>query len=301
MTMFVNEKIRSKLSTARGILEKVYVDDISEKNIYQSLEVLKKPKASKRDKGVALFEIVNRVSPKFINSIVARVVNYKTDLLPFPKNIFRFRGKIGNGGMNDVFLLESKDTGTPSWVIKVPHVISEGNNFQHALKENSEYVEISGIFDKVSGLTLPEQSMIIQGPRGGHPVPVIVQKYLGTNFRDIFIGISREKLMQLMANDKLFTESISVFVQIFDTHNDLYEKQLDILGENNLSVVMTLDGPRLLLLDPHYRSSARIEKDKQKDIESRIDYLRSVVDSISKLRDLDSDQDIDLQRVESYH
>ena len=104
--MLGNEKIQAKFATARSILETVYLDDLKEINIHKQLEVLKQLDRRKRDKGVALFEIVKKLSPEFVNSAIASAVSYKTDFLPFSREDFKFRGKIGEGGMNDVFLAD---------------------------------------------------------------------------------------------------------------------------------------------------------------------------------------------------
>ena len=83
-----------------------------------------------------------------------------------------------------------------------------------------------------------------------------------------------------MKNDDYFLQTMHSFIQIFDLHTELYEKQLDIHGIKNLCVVTTKNGPRLLFLDPHYRGSAAIEKDKEKFIRERIEYLKSVINSV---------------------
>ena len=109
-------------------------------------------------------------------------MSYKTDFLPFSREDFKFRGKIGEGGMNDVFLLESKKADIPSWVIKIPHVVKKNDIFQQTLNDKEEYLKISELFKEIPGLVLDEQHMLLHGPRGNKTVPAICKNFYVQSF-----------------------------------------------------------------------------------------------------------------------
>ncbi len=262
-------------SKIRDVLEVAYLDTPRDVKWSDQLNILTSSSARKRDKCIAMLKIVRSLSPRPVTDVIEESMKYRPNLLPFPMSDYAFKGKVGSGGVNNVFLLESKTPDKHSWVIKVPIHGNKKEPLEMASKDRSEYLEIKQYFASIPDLIQDEHGIVIHGPRDGKPTQAVLQKYHCNDFKDIFRSIDKDSLSQLINSDVVFAEQLMKFVDIIENHPELYERQLDVEGMNNLCVVNTQLGPRLLLLDPHYRSSAKIEPEKKKVIEDRIAYLKS--------------------------
>lgn len=276
------ETINNYMDTARGILESVYLDPNKDPGVRRNLQILIEKGQTKRDRGGALLSLVKTYSPEIVNKTIAKAIKYKPEQLPFSPDQFVFRGKVGSGGMNNVFLLESKSPNLPSWVIKIPHRFRKGEIYEQAESTREEYLEISRAFAHIPNLVLGEENLIVHSPRGREPAPAVLQRFMCSEFRDIFNDVSREQLEVLLRDNRPLSHSVGEFIKVFEENPSLFEKQLDIHGDKNLCIVTTVQGPRLLLLDPHYRGTATLEKDKEAIIRERIEYLNSVTESVKR-------------------
>ncbi len=165
----------------------------------------------------------------------------------------------------------------PSWVIKVPKYTKEKDYFLPALKNKKEYDEIFQLLGHIPGLIVPEHTLVINGFRNRKPTSAVIQAFLGSNFRDLFTEVPSEELAHLLRDNPSFLDTTKQLVAAFSSHPQLYEKQLDIPGNRNLSVITSPQGSKLLLLDPHYRGSAYREKEKEELIRQRISYLEATL------------------------
>jgi len=274
----------AKLRRYKGMFlraaEEVFVDDPeSELPIGNCVGILTDTTQSKRKRTAAAMGIVHHFMPQKVNKLVAGKLAYSQDELPFNPREYKLRKKIGTGGMNDVFLLESTK-GESSYAMKV---VIEGvgetnidNLVTYASQQRTDYEKVSAKFTHIPDLVLPEYYFIANGPRRGQLAAISIQPFLGKNVRDIFEDVNKAELIDLLqTNDKLKSQ-LQAFIETVRNDPSLIEDELDLIGKCNLAIVGDKGNERLILLDPHSRSEKERADHFKKEIARRVKYLSEI-------------------------
>jgi hypothetical protein len=236
--------------------------------------------STKAERITSAFKLVKEFLPK--NKTVERVLqqfSLDTNSLPFDMNKLEFKGKVGQGSVCDVYLLESKDEDVPSYVIKIQSHSIEGSNsekaFQTAKESEGDYKIISGMYKDVPGLIPQEFTLVIENPRHHayqkEPSVAIIQRFYGRDIRDLFKEISFEDVLSICKSDPEFLATMRSFVDI--TLKNYNEKGILRDGKNNL-----------VMLDPHiiYSKDDKEMWGKLK-ADKAVEYLKSLQASLSSI------------------
>ena len=200
-----------------------------------------------------------------------------TTQMPFKPEDYSLNEKIGYGGANNVYLLQSNKKSKESFVLKTNNIsggVDDRNTMLGIAKEQkSEYERIRSVYGAIEGLIPQEFYTILQGPRNSEPVVAMIQPFISGNIRDIFQDFEPEELKSLLRRNKTLMKQVKGFVKATKSDPELINSELDLLGENNLSIVGEGGKERLLFLDPHFRIAEFRSPQIQRKIEERFDYL----------------------------
>lgn len=264
----------------RRAAEEVFVDESVQGGFVDNIKILKDPDALKRVKAAAGIQIISRFLPKPAKEKIKKRLEYKQDKLPFNPNNYRLLEKIGKGGMNDVFMLESQN-GNQSYVLKVA-VTSFGLEHVNdlvalAAEQKEDYDFVADKFKHIQGLVPEEYFIVANGPRDGDPSVITIQPFEGRNIRDIFDDFEPEELRELVSRNEKLHEQIKLFVETIDNNQELLEEELDLMGKNNLAIVGDEGEERLLLLDAHSISPIGRSPENKVEIADRVNRLREAI------------------------
>ena len=275
----VQGNYRGRFQEACGdvFVDKLVVGD----GVWSHLEQIFKPGVPKGKRLRSGLSILKRIAPPFVNRSFKRYLSGETNL-PFSQKDYSFEECFDSGGANKVFLLESREKSKNSLVLKVNRANGPKDCFARAAEQKREYEEIKALFASLPGLVVEEHHLVVHGPRKKGPVAAVIQTYLGNNFKDVFTEIPKEELVLMLGGNPEPARTVRGFVAIFESHPQLLEKELDLLGRRNLSVLETEDGPSLILLDPHYRQESGRGVIHRERIGRRLDYLKNSLDQAEK-------------------
>ncbi|MEK7598170.1 MAG: hypothetical protein AAB487_00340, partial [Patescibacteria group bacterium] len=216
---------------------------------------------SKFKRTQALLSLVRKVMPVEIG------YDYKKENLPFSPESYEFKdGTIGQGGENDVYLLESKDAGNPSWALKINHQDKgDVKELTERAKEiKSEYEKVKSWYETIPDLVPKEYSVILEGPRDSQAAIATLQEYYGSEIRDIFRDISKEELNDLLAGNPSLSKDLFSFIKISEEQAKQSGEMIDFLGPKNISLIKVGGTDKLILLDPHLISNPQRNEEKVK-------------------------------------
>jgi len=243
-------------------LEEVFTDSEKNSSVKENLTRIFCLHETKFSRVVATLNLLKTFLPDI-------KYNYKTENLPFDPNVYDFQeGVIGNGGENDVYLLDSRDKDTPSLVLKFDHQdCGDIPDLARRAKEiRSEYERVKTWFQDIPELIAEEYSVIMEHPRNGRPTITTLQKYYGRQPKDLFDMIEQDNWPDYIATQPRLQQDIATFITINEKQDRESSEMLDLLGKRNISVIESDRESRLLVLDPHLISHPDREK---KDIIKR--------------------------------
>ena len=285
-----NELARQQ-EVAREAIEDVFIEN-QHQTFEENIETLFSLDSPKREKLKAGLDVLHKIFPEPFKKYVEDRFAYRFELLPLSDELERPGKKFGKGGANIVFLLEAQNSTQDSIMLKIPYRGTLAPE-EYAKKDRQEYLEIEEAFGDLEDFVVSEQHLVMHSPRGGKPTAAVVQKFQGTNVRDIFTEIGEGELREMLLQEENIRTTLTGFLDILRERPELIEKEIDILGKKNLSIVETEDGPKLRFLDPHYRANtgeetdsveqitdAGEEPDSVQRITERCSYLQGVLDSL---------------------
>jgi len=247
------------------------------------LATLFKKGESKFNRTVALLGMLRKILPEGVLKF-----NYKTDDLPFDPERYEFNeGALGRGGENDVYRLEAKKNGEPSWALKINHQDrGDVKSLTARAKEISqEYEMVKDWYDEIEGLVPREWTMILAGPRDGQAAIATIQEYYGTRIRDVFKEVDADELTTLLGNQPQLKADFENFLRISREQVALTGNTIDLLGDKNLSLIKKDDEERLIILDPHLISNpVRKEAEIKTKLEAKLAYLEQVIEAVPRDR-----------------
>lgn len=232
------------------------------------------PDLSKQERVQVLMSFLHSKAPEGISKVLEENFGYRFRSVPFnlPEGTDA-TDVIGSGGINRVYLLEARDPSAKSWVLKLPR-LKQKSPENYIKEQRAEVEEIRQKFSSLPQLVLPENYLIMEGLHG-KPTAAVIQEYKGS-IKDIYKDLTKEELSDLIQENDSFGEQLRLFVDTFRSDPELLEKELDIWGYRNLCVIEEEEGPRLLLVDPHYRSQSARSPETSKKIDSLVTYLEEV-------------------------
>lgn len=212
--------------------------------------------------------------------------------LPFNVALLENRGKIGEGGESEVYLLESRQDNKPSYVVKITHTFydSDSSALAEAEEIKEDYGRVKEIYAEIPGLIPKEHLVILENPNiaSRHKSTVgVVQRFYGHNIHDFFEGFSVNEVLAQASRDSRLADKIRKFAQITLKHDEAEQEMVDVFGEKNLCLVKKGNSFDLILLDPHviYATDPdSLAEEKLTELYSRvISYLREVLEGLDRL------------------
>jgi len=280
------EKARVYRRRFRRAIEQVFIDEQGQAaNIGESFSTLLATDKSKYKRTVAALRIINQLTPQVPVKILRKRYAYKQDSMPFSPKDYTLKDKIGSGGMNDVFLLQSNRKDISSYVLKINLGERGGSGVENLLsvakEQKKEYEKISAVYKDIPGIVPKEYHLVMHGPSMETPVATTIQPFIGENIRDFFVDFEKDELLDLLRKNKLLANQIIKFTEITRADEFPIENELDLLGMNNLAIVGEKENERLLLLDPHFRSSVSRSAEAKRQIRKRINYIEELAKTSS--------------------
>jgi len=105
---FLGRNLRKDKGTLVSTIEQVFVDKSGSKlDVGQCLGLLTNRQSGKRDRVKAAIQVISTLLPEQVNNRIEEKLQYTQDKMPFDPKEYELAGKIGSGGMNDVFLINS--------------------------------------------------------------------------------------------------------------------------------------------------------------------------------------------------
>ena len=269
----------------RRAIEQVFIDEKDQAiDLNETVATLLSPDSSRYKRTVMALKIINQFAPEITMKKLRERYAYTQDSMPFNPKDYTLKEKIGLGGVNDVFLLQAREGKNPSYVLKV-NLGESGEGLEKLLstakEQKEEYEGIAAAFKDVAGVIPKEYCLIMHGPSVGQPVLATIQPFVSENLRDIFVDLEKDELQDLLQRNKPLLKQLAGFVKVTRQDSSLIEKELDLRGRNNLAIVGGKGEERLLMLDPHFRSSHVRSPYARGQIEERIQYLEEITKASS--------------------
>lgn len=268
------EKLRHYAKGFGRATERAFMDEKMEKRkASEHLEILFGEGRSKFDRAIAMMSLLRKILPADVTKF-----KYKTENLPFNPNRYELRKPIGWGGESDVYLLESKEEGEPSWALKINHQEGDPDELSAKAQEiRQKYETVRELYKGIEGLVPQEWTIILEGVKNGKPAIATIQKYYGKEIRDVFKDVKEEELARILSKNPNLKQSLNQFLRISRELGKRGE-MVDLLGDGNFSLVEEDGRGKLILLDPHlisdpFRTEEKI-KNRQRE---RLAYLEGIV------------------------
>ncbi len=158
---------------------------------------------------------------------------------------------IDGGGDADIFKQGNKAGPNAIKIQRESLGLTQDEIIELVAKRRREYGELCSFFEDVPGLIMPETYIILNAPFLGLSAYAIVQPFVEEKLRCFFNDLTEAELINRIQSDPYLSLQFAGFArrvnQILE-HN----RYLDLLGQNNLSIVEGGGGSRLILVDPAY-------------------------------------------------
>lgn len=195
--------------------------------------------------------------------------------IPKPEG-YRVLERLGSGGVNTVYLLNSEKGKSYSIGMRRRGFKDPNTAWEYAREETREYKVVNNIYRELPGL-IPRESQVVFTDFKEQPSVMFVREFVPGPLRDIF-AIGKKELLTILSSNPDFKDQLLKFVSLSDKNADfVIGNQLDLLGKYNLSVAGEKGKENLILLDPHTREPAYRTSEKADEIRQRLNYLRGFV------------------------
>lgn len=276
------EQIKHYHKQLKRATERAFADEgMAEIRAEKQLATLFKKGESKFNRTVALLGMLRKVLPEGVLKF-----KYKTADLPLNPESYEFKeGAVGRGGENDVYRLEARTAGAPSWALKINHQDrGDLKTLTGRAKEiKQEHEMVKDWYKEIEGLVPREWTLILAGPRDGRPAIATLQEYYGSEIRDIFKEIEKDELAGLLDNQPRLKADLENFLRLSREQALATGETIDLLGNKNLSLIKKDGEERLVLLDPHLISNPwRNEEDVKARLASRLAYLEEILGAAAR-------------------
>ena len=265
-------------------LQEVFVDDKgNDINLLLIIVQLFSRESVKYQRWVALIRLGSKFIPHKVKNKIALGCTYTQKYMPFSPEAYQLSDKIGRGEGYNVFLLESQKENYQTMVLKTFR-LSKWLCTQKLMDiidvQKSQYDMVTLAYKDINGLIPTEHYIILQGPDKGIPVVGMLQVYEGGKIRDVFDDFSPDVLKYLLKANNILKQQFIGFVKTTRANPHLIENELDLIGKNNLAIIGENENIRLVLLDPHFRTSNLRSVAMRQKINKRIEYLEGLIKSL---------------------
>lgn len=256
------------------------------------LDLFKKalsPRTGNAERISTAFKFINELLPQ--NEKIKRLMNRIFEdpkELPFDMERFSFRGRIGSSSECEVLLLESRENGLPSYVLKIQKRDSRDNlddEVRTLNQEKREYEDIQKLYGAIPDFIPKEFSLIVQNPSKyiKESRIALVQQFQGFDLRDFFDDLSEGEILRLCKQDPKFLTNLRSFLDITQKTLDEQGMIIDIFGQKNLVVARDGNKFKLMFLDRHlfYMKDDKESWDKV-NADSFVAYLRHLKRSLDQ-------------------
>ncbi len=242
------------------------------------VDVLRDPGKSKYDKMLAILKYLKVSLFAGKDEGLENWLYAPAEKLPFKIDELEFAGRIGLEGRSSaaLYLLESKKPEIKSMVLKVYYGDSAvaDDMVELAKEKRAEFEEIQSWYADLREVVLPEEFLIAESPRRRlglmgskkEGVVVSVQRFLGTEIRDVFEDINSDELQEMLRQYPRFRKSFQDFADMTVSREAKTGEVPDLVGRRNLIVAMDKGEPHLFLLDHHNKFSTRDGDVRERDI-----------------------------------
>lgn len=231
---------------------------------------------------VAVLSLLKQLMPDWLGQYAEDFRKSKfEEKLPIVDS-YELKGLVGKGADKEVYLLDSKKSSQPSFVIKI-------DNFKGSLEEllaqvkkmQGETSQARKDFSLLPELVAEEQIMIGQNFKTPLPAIMVLQKYVGHDSKDIF-DIPGVELAELLVSDPELKNKFLIFVDQMHSCFKLKGKVIDISGAGNLLLVKD-DNEKydLRLIDAH--SHVNLSGENEERIErttEKMDFLLKIAAAV---------------------
>lgn len=252
------EKIKHYAYRTKTVLEEALIDDRKKPHELSNKELLDKALrgSSKYEKILSFLRLAKNIIPEQIinvcgNKLENRLYFQKT--LPFNPEKYKFKERIGKGGGCRVYLLESQTKDQPSLVVKILVPDVDGKTIIESINAcGVDYEYMKNVYREIPETILPEQFVIIDDPfqRGVSAAGTSLQPFMAGKIKDIF-DFKQEELKEISAKNPVFKEQLAKFCSITQENFQKEHKALDFLGKDNVVIVSSEEGEKLIVLDPY--------------------------------------------------
>lgn len=246
---------------SQGVEEVFGTETPSEESMWNNIGVIADPQEHKFQKFTAFLRIAKEIVPDFIQEKYRESL-YDTSKLPFNLEEFSYEGRIGMGGENYVFLFESKEKDTPSFVFKTDYRDScdADDLLEVAKKRKKEYEWMKERFSEMPDLIPEEHFLITENPKKDRcGIVASIQKFMGHNLRDL-LSTPLEDIREMCKENKELRRDIKKFTSV---NMKMYEEGniIDFLGKKNVVLAKNEEEKeKLIFLDPHVTWSGDSDK-----------------------------------------
>lgn len=274
---FLPERRRSLADKFAHAVERVFVlgDTPEEGAVRHALNAIMTRPIAKGELVRSALTVVRHLLPK---SLKVKFYSRVFDKFPLElprKNGYRGLEKLGSGGVNTVYLL-NRGNG-PSFAVGTNRVgFSDQESAQkYAQYQQADFDHINEMYNSIPGL-VPLERQIIYTDQNDKPNVMFIREFVPGPLRDIF-KIPIQQLSRIVQANPDFAGQLRQFLEISDKNREfVLGQQLDLLGDDNLSVVGGPGQEKLVLLDPHTRYSGKTPA-KEEEIGGRLLYLQTAV------------------------
>ncbi|MCA9364663.1 MAG: hypothetical protein KC736_02110 [Candidatus Moranbacteria bacterium] len=211
-------------------------------------------------------------------------MDYKDEKLPFDPEKMSFRQRVGRGVSVEVFLLESQDKNIPSYALKVNHAEKGGVDklTQYAAKQKKEHEEMVHWYKDVPNIIPEEFFFVGSNPRDSKPAVMSVQTFVSGKMRDIF-SYGEAELLEVLRGDERLKKQFCAFVERTKALRDEKGKMIDVIGEENVSIIENNDKKQLIFLDPYGSADSNEARDRSKEEQKqKIERLERISQEVVK-------------------
>lgn len=284
------ESLKVPVKKVARAAENAFFNYERDQNTAEAWDALFSPDTGKFARVQSLFSVIRSMVPDVVfEKLTGENYKYQSDILPIDPEQYVFdEARIGGGGECNVYKLYSLDPLRPSLVIKIDQFITRSTDklLNRAKEVRNEYEEKKEWYRELPELIPDEYHFIGKSPRGGKKALFTIQEFLGNagEMRDIFRGISKENLVEVLRNDQKLQEDFRKFVGITLQHAEEKDETIDTLGDKNLALIQKEDRVSLVFLDPHVIKRPTENTKERARIQADLDYLRDVIASLDSRR-----------------
>lgn len=273
----ISHERRSFVDNLRRDVDRVFVlGDIPEQGFVRHLqEVIRSRPLPKRELLRAVLSVIQKRLPEDLNLAMQEKAFSNAPIDVPLKDGYRVLEKVGSGGVNTVFFLNTGE-GT-SWAVGLRREAfkSAEDALEYAKGQEREYRQIKTLYCADPDL-IPEEFRVIFENHRGDPNVMFFRKFIHGPMRDVFDEDS-ESLHEVLGRNPKFRDQMIKFVTATMENMDfVLDNQLDLLGKNNLAIVGEKGGERLVLLEPHLCEAERTDRADNR-IKERTEFLVDVV------------------------